>query len=139
TSIERCTMTTRFPVGASVPPSAEVREEALERARRISKGLFPHQVEGVAFLLARRRAILADDMGLGKTRQSIVAMTEGAPQGPWLVVAPASVKQNWANEILMARPDDSVRIVGPALPPEPDFRGWVVINYDILKTHMDAL
>jgi SNF2 family DNA or RNA helicase len=43
-------------------------EEAYRKARTLADGLFPHQVEGVAFLLGRRRAILADDMGLGKTR-----------------------------------------------------------------------
>ena len=78
-----------------VPPSPEVRDEALRRARALADGLFPHQVEGVAFLLGRRRSILADDMGLGKTRQSIVALTEAAPNGPYLVVVPASVKRNW--------------------------------------------
>jgi SNF2 family DNA or RNA helicase len=77
-------------------PSAEVRDEALARAERLAEGLFPHQVDGVAFLLDRRRAILADDMGLGKTSQSITALREAAPQGPWLVVFPASVKSNWA-------------------------------------------
>ena len=39
-------------------------------ARDIARTLYPHQVEGVAFLLGRRRSLLADDMGLGKTRQS---------------------------------------------------------------------
>jgi len=43
--------------------------------------LYPHQADGVAFLLSRKRAILADDMGLGKTRQAIVAMQVGAPRG----------------------------------------------------------
>src|SRR5688572_23474587 len=104
-------------------PSAEVRDEALARARALAEGLFPHQVEGVAFLLGRRRAILADDMGLGKTRQSIVAMTEAAPAGPWLVVAPASVKRNWSREIHTARPNDSVHIVGPDDPPDEGYDG----------------
>src|SRR5690606_4049111 len=139
TLIERIAMTTEATPARSVPPSREVRSEALARAERLARGLFPHQVEGVAFLLARRRAILADDMGLGKTRQSIVAMAESAPGGPWLVVAPASVKQNWVAEIAAARPDDRTHVVGPAEPPEAGFTGWVVINYDILKTHMDAL
>lgn len=121
------------------PPSAEVSAEALRRAEALSAGLFPHQVEGVAFLLGRRRSILADDMGLGKTRQSIIALTEAAPEGPWLVVAPASVKRNWAREILAIRPNDSVHVVGPAPLPPAGFRGWVVINYDLLGRHVDGL
>src|SRR5690606_23073058 len=124
---------------ATVPPSLEVREEALARAERLATGLFPHQVEGVAFLLARRRGILADDMGLGKTRQSIIAMAESAPQGPWLVVCPASVKQNWALEIVAVRPHDDIKVIGPGAPPVAGFAGWVVVNYDILKAHMDTL
>ncbi|MDF1503192.1 SNF2-related protein [Roseisolibacter sp. H3M3-2] len=119
-------------------PSAEVRAEALARAERLAAGLFPHQVEGVAFLLGRRRAILADDMGLGKTRQSVVALTEAAPIGPWLVVCPASVKRNWAREIHAVRPDDAVHVVGPADPPEVGYTGWVVVNYDLLH-RVDAL
>src|SRR5262249_50067247 len=120
-------------------PSAEIRAEALGRAERLAAGLYAHQVDGLAFLLGRRRAILADDMGLGKTRQSIVALTEAAQTGPWLVVVPASVKRNWAREILIARPADAVHIVGPELPPKRTFNGWVVVNYDILAKHIDAL
>jgi SWI/SNF-related matrix-associated actin-dependent regulator 1 of chromatin subfamily A len=115
-----------------------VRAEALARAERLAVGLFPHQVEGVAFLLGRRRAILADDMGLGKTRQSVVALTAAAPEGPWLVVCPASVKRNWAREIALARPGDPVHVVGPADPPDVGYTGWVVVNYDLLHK-VDAL
>src|SRR5688500_14017127 len=132
-------MTVPSPVPTTIPPSAEVRAEALARAERLATGLFPHQVEGVAFLLGRRRAILADDMGLGKTRQSIVALTAAAPEGPWLVVVPASVKHNWAREIEAARPLDRTWIVGPAAPPDEEYRGWVIVNYDVLAKHLDAL
>ncbi|MBT4098743.1 MAG: hypothetical protein HOE86_13910, partial [Gemmatimonadetes bacterium] len=48
---------------------------SLAQARQVSEGLYPHQVEGLAFLLGRKRSILADDMGLGKTRQSILAFS----------------------------------------------------------------
>jgi SWI/SNF-related matrix-associated actin-dependent regulator 1 of chromatin subfamily A len=134
-------MSTRSPHLARtlVPPSADVRAEALADARRLADGLFPHQVEGVAFLLGRRRAILADDMGLGKTRQSIVALTHSALVGPWLVVAPASVKRNWAREIAIARPADRVHVVGPDAPPQDGYTGWVVVNYDLLARHSGAL
>ena len=121
----------------SVRPSREVLDEARRHAERVALGLYPHQVEGVAFLLGRRRAILADDMGLGKTRQSIIALREAEPEGPYLVVCPASVKRNWAREIEAAAPGADVHIIGDS--PKADFRGWVVVNYDVLKKHVDAL
>src|SRR5262245_25793816 len=57
----------------AVPPSDELLGEAARRVAEAYPGLYAHQRTGIAFLLARRRAILADDMGLGKTRQAIVA------------------------------------------------------------------
>ena len=58
---------TRFKTTTPLQPSDEVEAEALRRATQLADGLYPHQVEGLAFLLGRRRAILADDMGLGKS------------------------------------------------------------------------
>jgi SWI/SNF-related matrix-associated actin-dependent regulator 1 of chromatin subfamily A len=112
---------------------------AHEAAQQLAAGLYPHQVEGLAFLLGRRRSILADDMGLGKTRQSVLALTHAEPDGPWLVVCPASVKRNWEREILIVLPDAETRIVGPGPVPEPGFRGWAIVNYDILKRTLDDL
>ncbi len=66
-----------------------------EEAIKITTGLYPHQADGVALLMGRRRAILADDMGFGKTHQAIVAASHLEPVCPYLVVCPASVKQNW--------------------------------------------
>ncbi|MGH7468990.1 MAG: DEAD/DEAH box helicase [Longimicrobiales bacterium] len=120
-------------------PSPEVQEQAHRRAQAIADGLFAHQVEGVAFLLGRLRAILADDMGLGKTRQSVVAMTEAVPAGPYLVICPASIKRNWQREIAAARPGSETTIVGPGAVPTPGFAGWVIVNYDILGKTIDAL
>jgi len=80
-------------------------DATLARAEKIADTLYPHQVEGVAFLMGRRRSLLADDMGLGKTRQSIIAMTETEPRGPYLVVSPASVKLNWVREIAIVLSD----------------------------------
>lgn len=124
----------------SRPPSQEVSDQALHRAQELAEGLYPHQVEGVAFLLARRRSILADDMGLGKTRQSLIAMKEAEPTGPWLVVCPASVKRNWEREIEMAfREPQEVLVLGGKLVPPDEYRGWMVINYDIVKKHLAEL
>jgi SWI/SNF-related matrix-associated actin-dependent regulator 1 of chromatin subfamily A len=127
----------------AVTPSSEVEDAAFQEALRISEGLFAHQIEGVAFLLARRRCILADDMGLGKTRQSIVAMRHAAPEGPWLVVTPASVKLNWEREIRAVDANARTRVLQgePDGPDRPVATGeeWVIINYDVLGRWIDAL
>jgi SNF2 family DNA or RNA helicase len=60
-----------------------------------------YQADGVAFLVSKKRAVLGDDMGLGKTRQAIVAMESAVPEGPVLVVCPASLKLNWRRGILL--------------------------------------
>ena len=114
-------------------------DEAWSRAAALADGLFPHQVEGVAFLLGRRRAILADDMGLGKTRQAIVSLRHDAPDGPFLVVCPASVKRNWAREIATVAPAASILVLeGGTVVPER-FPEWTIVNYDILARHLDML
>ena len=113
-------------------------DAAFRTAVALADGLFPHQIEGVAFLLGRRRAILADDMGLGKTRQAIVSLRHRTPAGPRLVVCPASVKQNWAREIGVVAPDTSVLVIEGSAPASLTAE-WVVINYDILGRHADSL
>lgn len=111
---------------------------AFHKAAKLGEGLFPHQIEGVAFLLGRRRAILADDMGLGKTRQAIVALRHAAPTGPYLVVCPASVKRNWAREIAIADTGASTCVIERGAS-EPEASDWVIVNYDILGKQMDTL
>jgi SWI/SNF-related matrix-associated actin-dependent regulator 1 of chromatin subfamily A len=112
---------------------------AYRQAIALGDGLFPHQIEGVAFLLGRRRAILADDMGLGKTRQAIVSLRHASPGGPYLVVCPASVKRNWAREIELAAPGTPVRVVEGSGPASIAGSEWTIVNYDILSKHVDAL
>ena len=118
----------------TMAPSSEVEDAAFQDALKLADGLFAHQIEGVAFLLARRRSILADDMGLGKTRQSIIALRHAEPEGPYLVVCPASVKRNWEKEIHVVDAGAVCRIIqGSVEEGLPDgFTGWVIINYDIL-------
>lgn len=126
----------------SAPPSLEGQEAAQSAAIKLAEGLFPHQIEGVAFLLARRRAILADDMGLGKTRQAIVSLRHVEPTGPYLVVCPASVKWNWEREIHQVDGTAEVRIISGTLTGDEvlaGFTGWAIINYDILGKNIGAL
>ena len=120
-------------LGLSGDPDAAFRS-----AVALAEGLFPHQIEGVAFLLGRRRAILADDMGLGKTRQAIVSLRHLAPGGPRLVVCPASVKRNWAREIEVVAPGSSILVIEGSAPVSPTAE-WVILNYDIIGRHIDSL
>jgi len=113
-------------------------DAAFRSAVALADGLFPHQIEGVAFLLGRRRAILADDMGLGKTRQAIVSLRHLTPGGPRLVVCPASVKRNWAREIAVVAADASVLVIEGSEPASLAAE-WIVINYDILGRHIESL
>ncbi len=106
---------------------------------KITEGtLYPHQSDGVAFLLSKKRAILADDMGLGKTRQAIVAMEAGCPEGTVLVVCPASLKLNWKREILMVDDDASIEVLGVDNC-QAEAPRWIIINYDILSKHAERL
>lgn len=59
--------------------------------------LYPHQVTGVNWLVARSHAGLFDEMGLGKTATAICA-AEQMP-GRLLVACPAVVAHNWAREL----------------------------------------
>ena len=106
--------------------------------RVAAAGLYPHQADGVSFLISKKRAILADDMGLGKTRQAIVAAEVVAPEGPVLVVCPASLKLNWQREIKTVYPDVSVEVVGYNKNSDPSPR-WIIINYDLLARHVERM
>ena len=99
-----------------------------------------YQEFGVKYLVVQGRTILGDEMGLGKTIQALGAMThlaavEGATH--FLVVAPASVAQNWLREVgqrtdlrphLLHGPDRDARL-------ELSVRdgGVAITSYDTLR------
>ncbi|RXI04738.1 hypothetical protein DVH24_039012 [Malus domestica] len=72
-----------------------------------------YQLKGLQWLVncyeQGLNGILADEMGLGKTIQAIAFLAHLAEEkniwGPFLVVAPASVLNNWADEISRFCPD----------------------------------
>ena len=99
--------------------------------------LYPYQVEGVAFLASRGRAMLADDMGLGKTLQAIAAavwLADNAQVKKILIVCPASLKHQWAREIERFTGEKARVIQGPADKRGVQYRGsrrFVIVNYEL--------
>lgn len=75
--------------------------------------LRPYQEEGFRWMARLANwgagACLADDMGLGKTIQAITMLLYRASEGPALVVCPASVLPNWANELYRFAPSLQVK------------------------------
>lgn len=86
------------------------RYNRLSTSKDPNRQLKEHQKTAIKFLLSRKKCVLADDMGLGKTTSTAVASIEGNFDSI-LVICPASVKQNWKNELLWYVPERDVTIV----------------------------
>ncbi|SEH07342.1 DEAD/DEAH box helicase [Candidatus Venteria ishoeyi] len=99
------------------PPPKGIRSSTEIDFAEYSRTPFPHQVEGIRWMLALAQnqgqplgpkqkvegALLADDMGLGKTYMTIVGIREillhTQSEKPVLVVAPLSLLENWKREV----------------------------------------
>jgi SNF2 family DNA or RNA helicase len=63
---------------------------------------YDHQIDGIRTLYPRKSFLLADDMGLGKSLQALTVFCMDVIKGrasTALVVAPVTLKANWADEI----------------------------------------
>lgn len=85
-------------------------------------------------MVNKRKAILADAMGLGKTTQAIVATLQIGKGG--IVLCPASLKTNWAREILLVDTEATIEIAdagGTYHYHTGDGSNWYIANYDIIE------
>jgi SNF2 family DNA or RNA helicase len=86
---------------------------------RFASPPFGFQLDGVAFLYPRDRAVLADEMGLGKTMQAITAIRLLVHHGQLrrvLLVCPKPLVTNWQREFARWAPELTVNMIegGPA-------------------------
>ncbi len=112
-----------------------------------SKGLRSYQVEGVRFLLAKKRCILGDAMGLGKSAQALTAAR--ALSARTLIVCPSYVRGVWSapgGELAKWWPHaatleaETLYLPGGVKAQDiPAGTRVVVIHYDILHAWADAL
>lgn len=99
----------------------------------------PFQKAGISSVLTSgRSAIIADDMGLGKTIQGIGVINGRPETRNALVICQANMKLKWVREMekWLVKKDFSIDYAEGNSLPETDI---VVINYDILDRHKEAL
>lgn len=123
-----------------------------ERARRLPERATPpeasfhgklldFQQQGLAFLLAARRCLLADDMGLGKTVQALAFLATTAAY-PAIIIAPPHLIRNWQSEIdRFLNPEGKLRVhvirgLKPYPLPEADI---YIVHYLLLRGWKDVL
>tara|TARA_R110000744_G_scaffold265790_1_gene379841 strand:+ start:59 stop:2134 length:2076 start_codon:yes stop_codon:yes gene_type:complete len=104
------------------------------------KELYPFQYVGVQFAqLSFGRALIADDMGIGKTIQALAYIALNQDKLPALVVCPANVKYNWANECKAWLPKLSVAVIEGRSKGEIPEADIIICNYDIMSGRANDL
>lgn len=111
---------------------------------------YPHQIDGIRELARRRSFLLADDMGLGKSLQAITVFAIDVVRG-WvssmLVVAPVTLKGNWADELTKFTRIPFIVLDGTPKKREEqlaEFTAMVgpkvlIVNYEQVKPHLSQL
>ena len=107
---------------------------------------YPHQIEGVRTMTQMPSFLLADEMGLGKSIQALTVAAVDFEQGKAkriLIVAPASLKGNWGDEI-----EEHTSFTFTILDGDPRQRAAIlqnfatdvlIVNYEQVKAHIDDL
>ena len=106
--------------------SFEVDFTELDKKRPLRE----HQKEGVKFLLANKKCILADSMGLGKTYQAICAAVLGNFK-KILIITTASLKTTWRKEIELVEPKENIQVINGS-EWQSGYK-FTIVNYDIAQ------
>ncbi len=141
-----CASTGMTPSGASAGASTPSRTASTAPPASLQKTLRKYQRDGYRWLRTLdgygMGGILADDMGLGKTVQVLsylLAMKQNGQTLPSLIVCPASLVLNWAEECQKFTPELSCVVVdGDAAHRAELAESWpaadlVVTSYDLLR------
>ena len=99
----------------------------------------PFQRAGIAAALRRPRVLFGDDPGLGKTIQAIGMINADASIKRVLVVCPATLRQNWYNELRKWLVRDLKIVIASSTFCRPDAFDITIIHYDILTKHQNTL
>ena len=103
TSTEKDEKDIKYPVVGCFPGPREVAhryDRFVQAHSQFATKLLPFQHAGVQFGLARGgRVLIADEMGVGKTFQAIALSLCYYDEWPLLIVVPASLRLQWAEEL----------------------------------------
>lgn len=116
--------------------TVEVDFDKYDKSSKDGRKLKILQKEGIKFLLANRKCILADSMGCGKTIQStIAAMASNSKK--ILIITTASLKTNWKRELTIYNDEKDIQILQGSKDEICD-KKYVIANYDILINYYEV-
>lgn len=114
----------------------EVDFDKYDKSSKDGRKLKILQKEGIKFLLANRKCILADSMGCGKTIQSIIAAMASNSK-KILIITTASLKTNWKRELTIYNDEKDIQILQGSKDEICD-KKYVIANYDILINYYEV-
>ena len=116
--------------------TVDVDFDKYDKSSKDGRKLKTLQKEGIKFLLANRKCILADSMGCGKTIQSIIAAMASNSK-KILIITTASLKTNWKRELTIYNDEKDIQILQVSKDEICD-KKYVIANYDILINYYEV-
>lgn len=120
------------------------RQESRPVPCAIGKKYTKYQEECVAFCRDRKGVLIGDEMGLGKTIEAIACVNDDTTIHNVLVICPATLKQNWRNEICAWRARTCEVVIadssGDIANPQVSNLRWIIVNPErLIKERGDNL